>query len=184
MSDHKERVKKAIEGYYEKQDKLGELPTRKNEKPEQEVVNKILVWLKQNDFDAMTIEAKATYSVQRGGYSGRAASPGTPDIIGNFKDGLAIWIEAKAPSRRSTVRDLQIQFLTRKIQSCCFAVVVDSVDLLEQTWRQFITLPSERRIEFLLDQLPKKREPDEQLKLDQSPGTLFDAGDDDTGLPW
>lgn len=163
--DHKKSVARAIENYYKRQEPSEE-PRRKNEKPEAEVVQKILIWLKQNDFDAMTVEAKATYSVQRGGYTGRAASPGTPDIIGNYKTGLSCWIEAKAKGRRSTLRELQREFLIRKIQSNCFAVVVDSVECLENIWNQFRALPHSDRQMFLLNQLP--------VKKDEEQGSLFD----------
>ena len=164
MSNRKESTKKAIERYYEKQDKIGDLPTRKNEKPEQELVSKILIWLKQNDFDAMTVEAKAIYSVQRGGYSGRAASPGTPDIIGSTNQGIFVAIEVKAPGRLSTLRDLQRQFLTRKIQSQCFACVVDSVELLARTYSHWLSLPKDKQSDFLISLLPIKRD-EEQTSL-------------------
>lgn len=163
--DYKKRVREAVEGFIKKQD-LPETTTRKNEKPENIVVNSILLWCKQNGFDVHVFESKAKFNVSTGRYTGRAASPGTPDIIGNSKNGLACYIEAKAPGCRngSNLRPQQREFLTRKIQTECFAVCADSAAYVENTWNHFISLPPQERIEYLLKELPQHNP--RQLKLD------------------
>lgn len=155
---YKERVKKAIENYEKKQNAIDFEPRRTNEKPEKEVEKAVLIWCKQNSFDVDVVEAKSKYNVSTGMYTGRATSIGLSDIIGNDKHGLAIFIELKAEGRRvgSALREQQRKFLTRKIMSNCFAVVTDSAEYLEQSYRHFLSLPTvEEKQDYLLKELPK-----------------------------
>ncbi len=164
----KESTKKAIENYYKRQE-IDITPTRKNKKPEKQVEQDVLIWAKSKGMSLDIIEAKAKFNTATGMYTGRAASAGLSDLIGNTQHGLAVFIELKAPGRRvgSALHARQRAFLTEKIMTNCFAVVVDSVEFLEQIWLQFCTLPSEQKLKFLLDQLPKQ-------KLRESDDLLFE----------
>ncbi len=166
MTDPRDGTRKALERYYQRQEPKAVEPKRTNEKPEKEVEKAVLIWLKQNNFCCDIIESKARFSTSTGGYTGRAASIGMPDIIGNYKNGLYVCIELKAPGRRvgSALREQQRNFLVKKIHTKAFAVVVDSVEYLEKTWKHFCALPSEQRQEFLLKEIPVHNE--RQLKFD------------------
>lgn len=178
----KESTKKAIENYYKRQE-VDIKPTRKNKKPEKQVEQDVLIWAKSKGMSLDIIEAKAKFNTATGMYTGRAASAGLSDLIGNTQHGLAVFIELKSHGRRigSALHPRQRAFLTEKIMSNCFAICADSSAYCEKVYTHWLSLPtSEERIAFLLKELPEHNP--QQLKLDQSPGTLFDAGDDD--LPW
>ncbi len=181
----KESTKKAIENYYKKLDaEIEPTPKRKNKNPEKLVERDVLLWCKKNDISVDVIEAKAKFNTTTGAYTGRAASHGLSDLIGNNIQGMAVFIELKALGRRvgSALHERQRKFLTNKIQTNCFAVVTDAVDHLEKVYRHWLSLPtSEERIKYLLSELPQHNP--RQLNLDQSPGTLFDVTDEDD-LPW
>lgn len=166
MEDYKKRVQRAIEGYYKRQDPQEIVERRTNQKPEQTVVRAILIWCRQAGWDVEEIEAKAKYNTTTGRYTGRAASPGLSDLCGNTPDGLAIYIEVKAEGKRtgSSLRDNQRAFLTRKIQTNCFAILADSVEYVQNTWNHFLSLPSQERKTFLMNELPEHNP--RQLKLD------------------
>lgn len=165
--DRKKRVEAAIEGYFKRQEVKEIPPKRTNEKPEKTVEKAVLVWCKQNGFCMDVVESKSKFNTQTMRYTGRAASPGMPDLVGNTSNGLACFIELKAPGCRngSNLRDNQRDFLTRKIHTNCFAVVTDSVTYLEATWTTYKSLPNkEERIKFLLNELPQHKT--RQMKLD------------------
>ena len=98
-----------------------------------------MAWLTANGFDCNVVESKATYNPKIGRYMSSPAIPGMSDIIGNDRFGNAVYVELKALGRKSTVSEKQWQFLTRKIETNCFAVVIDSVELLNEyyfRWRE------------------------------------------------
>lgn len=154
--DYRDKIKRATEQFV-KRETSAQGPKRNNKKPEKEVEKQVLVWLKQNNFCCDVVEAKATFSVASNRYTGRAASPGMSDIIGNTSNGLAVFIELKAPGRRvgSALREDQRAFLTRKIQSGCFAVVADSAEYIDRVWKHYLTLSQEEKISYLLNEIPK-----------------------------
>lgn len=154
-------AKDALERYITKTEKSAarKLTNRgkKNKSPEKDLVKALLVWLKNNEFDCNVVESKATFSQATGLYTGRVAVAGFPDIVGNWKNGLATYIEVKAPGRISTLRELQRDFLLKKINSNCFAVCVDSVYLLDHLWEEYTASDRISRQRYLLDQLPTKK---------------------------
>lgn len=154
--DYKKRITDAIARYEERQG-VQIKPQRKNQKPEKLVEDEVSLWLRQNQFDCDIVEAKAKFSTATGRYSGRAASPGMSDIVGNTGDGLAVYIELKAKGRRvgSALAPKQRMFLTRKIQTGCFAICCDGLDYLERTWKHFLSLSKNERIVYLLNELPE-----------------------------
>ncbi len=131
--------------------------TKKNKKPEKDLQNKeILPWLKRKGFDVTIVEAKSLFNPTLGRYVSSPAVPGFPDLVGNDIDGRAVFIELKAPGRRNSIRTMQYNFLLKKIKCSCFAVCVDSVDMLEKfytEWRSFRL--EEERVIYLGKCLPK-----------------------------
>lgn len=151
MADYKDNVKRALARYATREaKKLG--VRRINNSPEKDMVKDgIMPWLKSNGFSCHVIEAKAVYSQSIGRYMHSQAVPGMSDIVGNDADGIASYIEAKAPGRRSVIKDKrhehQKAFLIDKINTNCFAVCVDSPKLLSiyySTFKKFKDL-SDRR---------------------------------------
>jgi hypothetical protein len=75
---------------------------------------------------------------------------------------MAVFIELKAKGRRSALRENQREFLIEKINTGCFAVVVDSLELLENQWERFCLLKKRRQYQmakdFLFTALPKKKD--------------------------
>lgn len=155
--DHKSRAKKAIENYINKHETYR--PKKRNQKPEEVFIHNLLMpWLEANGFSCNVVESKSSYSKDRQRYISQNAKPGISDIFGNYKNGLATFIEAKAPTCRNTLRDNQREFLICKINSGAFAVCTDSIEYIDKVWTHFKTLPFESRIEYLLSELPKQKQ--------------------------
>ena len=107
-------------------------------KPEKITEVEVLAMCSQLGFDVSVIDSKATYSTNLERYAKSKSAPsGFPDITGNDDRGMAVFIELKAKGKLSTLRPAQKIFLLRKIQSGCFAVVVDSADLLFDLYSQW-----------------------------------------------
>lgn len=162
MSDFKKRVQASVEKFSQKQ-----LPKEKrtNNDPENQVVGEMLDYLRSINCSVHVFEAKSTYSPEMQRYISQSITPGHPDIAGNFPNGLAIYVEAKAPSKLKTLRPKQYDFLVNKISTNCFAVCVDSVSLLEKHIEEF--RKSDNRKKYLLSVLPEpyKSKTDQQQDL-------------------
>lgn len=156
----KESTREALYKYLDNQLKQSK-PRRKNKKPEKNVQYEVEQWLEKHGFDYDIVESKAVYHEQSGRYLHGQTSSGFSDIVANDSNGLAVYIELKAPGRRSTLREKQRDFLTRKIKSNCFAVVVDSPTLLADCYNEFYEIRDKKSKEgarqYLLSLLPKKR---------------------------
>lgn len=152
-------AKKAIEAYCLKQlKKTSSKRKSKNDKPEKCLEKEVMAWLKDNDFDCTVVESKAVFSQKAGRYLNSQAIPGMADIVGNSPDGVAVFIELKAPKKLSTIRPAQYEFLKSKILSNCFAVCVDSVLLLDRLCTMWSVLKtSQARQTLLIEHLPKPR---------------------------
>lgn len=99
--------------------------------PEKLVEKEVLEACKQMGLDVDVYDSKATFSQARGGYhKNKSLVEGHPDLAGNDSQGVAVYVELKAKGRLRTLRPAQIAFLDRKIAQGCFAVAVDSSDLL------------------------------------------------------
>lgn len=158
-----ESVKKALANYYKRQ--MGDhsrSPKKKNKKPEKIVEKQVTDWCKKHDLDVSIVECKGVYNSATNTYLHGMTEPGYSDLSGNNKYGMAVYIELKAKGRRSTIRLRQMQFLVRKIKAGCFAVVVDSPEILEEQYYQWFDLVMAKRIDeaksYLLSVLPKKRQ--------------------------
>lgn len=157
----KESVKRALDRYLEKEAKKNAPKKPKsNKKPEKELVKKLLNWCEANGLHVHEIEAKAVYNERAGHYISGQVVAGYPDISGNNGFGVAVYIEAKAKGRRSTLKPHQREFLEKKIKQNCFAVCVDEVEKLKffyTTWAELYRQDKHKEAqEFLLNMLPKK----------------------------
>ena len=128
--------------------------SKKNAKPEKVLEKQILEWALRRGFSLHVIEAKAVYSTAAGRYLRGQAEAGLPDLIGNFGS-LSVWVELKSKGRMGTLKEHQREFLVRKIEQECFAVCVDSVELLSEVFQAFIS--SVDKIKLLLNALPQRR---------------------------
>lgn len=155
-NDFKKRIQAACEKYAKK-----DLPKpkrkEKNKSPERDLQKIIIKWLNEElGWDVQNVDSSASYSLSAGRYiSQKHAKTGTPDIVGNDKEGRAIFIELKAPGRRLKVRLNQRDFLVKKIHSNCFAIVADSKEYISNTYNQWLTHQNKK--EFLLNALPPEK---------------------------
>lgn len=150
MSDeHKKRVEAALNKYFTKQ--LPK-PIKHNKKPEAEFVLILLNHLKDIGFSIDVVEAKGVYSEDAQRYIHGKTRPGFSDFVGNDPSGHSVYIEVKAPGKRSTLRPEQREFLIEKISTNAFAIVCDSVEYFTSTyanWRQ-----ANNKKAYLLKELP------------------------------
>lgn len=114
-----------------------------------------MAWLKSNGFSCNVVEAKAVFNQAAGRYISSQAIPGMSDIIGNDQNGVGVYIELKAKGRLSTVSYKQINFLKEKISTNCFAVCVDSADMLDKMYRHWLKLKKEERFKYLMETLER-----------------------------
>lgn len=139
--DYKKRIEASVLGYATKQLKSSS-PKRKNTKPEKLIEQECLLWMRSKDWDVNIYEAKATYNIKAGRYLSSAMKAGTADCMGVTNDGIAVFIEFKAKGRLSTFalekNYRQQQFLISKINHGAFACVVDSAQLLQSYYLQWV----------------------------------------------
>jgi hypothetical protein len=159
----KSSVKLALARYYQKQ--MGDnsrSPKRKNEKPEKIVEREVTAWCHANNIDVSIVECKGVYNQKTNTFLHGMTEPGYSDLSGNNEYGTAVFIELKAPGRRSTLRPKQDDFLVRKIKMGCFACVVDSSKLLHEIYYSWYNYSSCGLIaeskRYLMSQMPKRRQ--------------------------
>lgn len=123
--------------------------------PEKIVEKLSLEECKALQFDVDIIESKATFSKNANRYlKSRSAPEGISDIVGNDSNGIAVFIELKAKGKLKTLRPKQREFLIRKIESCCFAVVIDNPENITKYYLRFLSLPKIERQAYLKSILP------------------------------
>lgn len=163
MSDAQSRIKKIIERFAEKDLKEIEKinrPKRKNKSPEKDLVQKpCLEWMRSLGWEVETYEAKATWN--GGAWVQQAMKAGTVDCMGNMPNGLGVAIEFKAQDRRHTLRELQREFLLKKINTNVFACVVDSLPYLRDIYGKWAALKQKGddkgARDFLLSKIPRAK---------------------------
>lgn len=158
MSERKTSTQRAVEKFIAKQcaPQNNRQPKKKNKKPERDTENDCLIWCRANNIFVHVVES-SSYDPITGRKTFSRATAGMPDLIGNTANGNSIYIELKAKDRRSTLKDHQRDFLIEKIKQNCFAVVVDSVEKLNQYFREFCKLKNlESRQTYLINCLPRK----------------------------
>lgn len=113
---------------------------RKNKSPEKTVVKELLKWLKDNGFSADVIEASSYDRVNKIRVHDTKVVAGFTDIVATDMYGFACYIEAKAPKRRSQLKEHQREFIINKINNNAFACVTDSIEHLSHLYNQWILL--------------------------------------------
>lgn len=141
--ERKARGKAAIERYYKRQEPKTQRKSVHNEKPEKEVEKACLAWMREQGWTVAIYESKATYNAQAGRYISQNMKAGTADCMGSMGDGIGVVVEFKAPGKLSTFASeknhRQQEFIKKKIDSGCFACVVDSVDRLKNYFYEWIS---------------------------------------------
>jgi len=123
-----------------------------SKKPEKEVEKQVLQWAKMQNIFLHVVESKAVFSQAAGSYLRGQVDAGFPDLVGNDSSGRVLYVELKAFGRRSNLSELQYEFLKRKINQGCFAVVVDSSEILNDFYYTWKT--SKNPQSYLLSVLP------------------------------
>jgi len=168
--NYKDRIRAAVEKSAAKDlkelDKLnGRVKRKKNMKPEKEVEKACLLWMRSVGFEVQIYESKAIYNAKAGMYM---ANPGVKvgncDCQGIMENGVSVAVEFKAPGRLSTfLKDTntpQRDFIIKRINMNGFACVVDSVEMLQKIyldWIAYKAVNDECAKQFLLSSLPSKR---------------------------
>lgn len=165
--DKKNSTLDALLKYSENQLKPDEpyVAQRINDDPENQVALLIDDWFRAREWDVGRYEAKARYNPETNAYTSKVMPVGVPDRMGLTPQGEPVYVEIKAPGKRSTFNIdrnyRQRNFLILKINYGAFGCVVDSVELLEQTYINWVkvknSLGKNEAKEFLLNCLPKKR---------------------------
>lgn len=158
--DYKKSVSDAISKYIERQ-KKNTTPKRNNARPEKEVEAAVMAWLKSNGFDCQVYESKS--KLVNGRWQNAGMAYGNADVQGTDPNGYSVAIELKAPGKRSSFwklgNDRQQEYILKKINTNGFACVVDSVELLEKTYRTWLKSRDQSlgvAQAYLKDCLPKK----------------------------
>lgn len=161
--DYKKRIQSAIEGYHKRN--MPKPTGRQNDKPESYVEHRIFDHLNGIGWSIDFYESKAVYSEESGSYQTSKVRPGHSDLAGNTSKGEAVYIEVKAPGKRSTLSDNQREFLIDKIETNCFAICADSIDLVMKNYTDWMLSPNKKT--YLLNALPlpkKKSDDDDPFK--------------------
>jgi hypothetical protein len=149
--DRKKRVEAATQKWSEKQ--LPKPPRKKsNDKPEARFALELKKYLTNLGWDMTIIEAKANFSESSNRYTHGAVAAGYPDLSGNMPNGIAVYIETKAPGNRSTIRPAQHAFLLRKISTNCFAICCDSLKYFDRVFTEWNESNNPKA--FLIKELP------------------------------
>lgn len=165
MVDKKDGVRRALLNYSKKELKKW-APKRprlkRNKHPERDLVQvPCVAWMRQIGWIVKIYESKATWNPSQQRYMQQAMAAGHADCMGNTLDGLTVAVEFKAPGKLKTFtkdgNQRQIEFIIEKIDSNCFACVVDSLEMLKRIWIEYCLAKSqslETARAYLLSQLP------------------------------
>jgi hypothetical protein len=164
--DFKKRIQSIIETQHAKDwKKIQRLQAgTKNDDPEKRVGAECLAWMRSNNWDVDIFEAKATRTAG-GGFHASSMPAGVSDCMGISPIGEALYVEFKAPGKRSTFNtskgSKQRSFLLKKINHYAFGCVVDSKQLLEKTYKEYTEIKNLKgrcaAKFYLLHALPKRR---------------------------
>jgi hypothetical protein len=152
--DHKKRIQNAVEKWSQRQLPMATYK-KKNKKPEADFMLELKKYLNETlNYSVDIVESKGVFNEEAGRYMHGKTRPGFPDICGNTQDGQAVWIEVKAPGKRSTLRPDQREFLIEKIASNSLALVVDSIEYLNAALDGYRKANAKQA--YLLKQLPNE----------------------------
>lgn len=131
---------------------VGNIRKKKNNKPEDLIVRpQIKLLCLQFGIDVYDIQASNYDPYRKTLTRYHHVPPGFPDLCGIGPEGIAVFIELKAPKRRSNLSELQRYFLTNAIKRKAFACVTDSMEHFSNIWYKWKEAKS---IQLLLDDLP------------------------------
>jgi hypothetical protein len=140
--------------------KSGKEKKTKNQSPEKIVEKEVIEWCKYRGFDISVVESKAVFSRAAGRYLRGQTKAGFSDLAGVTGDGTGAFIELKAKGRLGTISRSQFEFLYSKIRRGAFACCVDSADLLNSIYNEWLEVksldPDVAKI-ILQDYLPKQK---------------------------
>jgi hypothetical protein len=158
MTDsHKDSVLRAMNKYSANQLKEPGYTGRRNKKPEKLVESAVLAWAKPRPVFLHVVDS-STYDHNTGEKHAQKVEVNFLDMTGNDGMGNSMWVELKAKGKRSRLSDGQRLFIKRKIEQNCFAVVVDSADLLHEYYTTFLMYDDlELRKQYLRSILPKEK---------------------------
>lgn len=128
-------------------------------KPEKKVQQEIMSWCFQNHWSVSVFDSKAILDKTLGVVRNPGLSVGCPDIVGVSDIGFGVFLELKRKNGENICRLSQYQFLTQKIESNAFGVVVSSSEKLEEIYKKWLSLRQssfDEARKYLLQQLPKK----------------------------
>jgi hypothetical protein len=147
-------VKEAMERHHAKLLKSHDKPKRRNKKPEKETESSCLRWMRSLGWDVDVIEAKGGMN-QFGVINVKS---GFSDVCGNTSNGQAVFVEFKAPGKLRNLKPHQRQFLIKKINTGCFALVTDRVEHLKFIWETYQNYRRRKHFDtakkYLLSKLP------------------------------
>ena len=89
--DHRERIKKAIHKYVNKNTPKETKRKRKNNSPELSVQKDVIAWGRAHGWSLDVVEAKATFSEKQGRYISNAVAAGFSDITGCDDTGHSVF---------------------------------------------------------------------------------------------
>jgi len=159
--NYKKSVRQAIENFSKKNEPS--LTVKRNKRPEKDLVKQILQLAPTLGLNLHCIESKAVFSQKLNRYISQQAQSGYPDLSGNNQIGQALYIEIKAPGKRSSLRALQREFLLKKIDQNCFAACVDSFELLRETYQEWLNAENKKAI--LVRRLPRALDKNETINF-------------------
>lgn len=169
--EFKDRIRNAIAQNYERQLKKERGPQRKNDKPEKEVERQCMDQMRDWGWSMQVFEAKATYDPKAQRYISQSMKQGTLDSGGSTNEGVAAWVEFKAPGKLATLRPNQRLFLIQKIGVNNFACVVDSKERLIEIHSKWDFLREHGNYDaardYLMSMIPKE-------KAQRDTGPLFE----------
>lgn len=132
---------------------------RKHGKPEKEVEEACLIYMRSLGWEVQIIESKATQV--NGVWRQQSVKAGNADCEGVMPDGNSVSVEFKAPGKLATFNQernyRQKEFILRRINMNSFACVVDSADRLKEIYERWAKIkeinPAEAK-HYLLSMLP------------------------------
>jgi hypothetical protein len=150
--DPKDRVRKAMENYYKRNEPREQ---RRNNKPEAVIETSIYEKLIELGWSVDYYES-STFGLTNQYSQDYKVRPGHSDLGGNLPNGIACWIECKDKGKRSNLSDNQRQFLIEKISTNCFAIVADSIESVLDQYNQWLNCENKKA--YLLKSIPIKKE--------------------------
>jgi hypothetical protein len=135
----------------ENQDKK---PRRKNKTPEADLQKEIIINARKDGFEFYITDSSAKWNEEAQAYISDKFAEGMSDLTGD-RDGIACYVEVKAPGKRSTLKEHQREFLIEKINRGCFAMCADSYEDIVITWNKWRQKGNYKQ--YLIDCLPKSK---------------------------